>query len=130
MENIIALANKLGEAIKETEEMKKMNEIEEKYNSDPALGALVGEYNALCQTLNDAYVNGNGDGEATKNIEQRITELYNEINSNPIMDEYQKAHDAVNKLMQKVNGEIEFGITGVRHEECCSGNCSGCSGCH
>ncbi len=130
MERITELANQLGQAIKETEAMKKMSEIEEKYNSDETLCALVGEYNALSQSLTEAYGQGKDGEEAVKSIENRITELYNTITENPVMIEYQAAQHAVNDLMAKVNDEITFGITGERPEHSCSGNCTSCSGCH
>ncbi len=127
MDKIMELAAALGQAIKADEKMRRMEEANDKYNSDEALCAVVGEYNALSQSLSEAYGKGEGNTDAAKAIEARMTDLYNEITEHPLMKEYQEAQAEVNELMNKVNEEITFQITGER-PSACSGDCHSCGG--
>lgn len=128
MSKITELATALGQAIKADPVMKKMDEMNEKYNADKSLCALVDEYNAISQTLTELYTSENRDEAAIKSVEERMTELYNEITENPLMIEYQEAQNAVNELMNEVNGEITYQITGERP---CNSDCSHCGHhCH
>ncbi len=129
MDKIMELAAQLGQTIKADERMKRMEVLNEKYNSDEALCDMVDEYNALSQSLTEAYGGGKANEESIKSIEARLTELYNAITENSTMKEYQEAQQVVNELMSKVNEEITFQITGERPSSC-GGNCSSCGGCH
>ena len=56
-------------------------------------------------------------------IEHRLDEIVSQVTSNPIFVKANEANEAVNKLMQEVNAEIEFQITGQRP---CTHDCSSC----
>ncbi len=128
MSKVTELAAALGRAIKEEPIMKKMDEMTAKYNADKNLCALVDEYNAISQTLTELYTAEARDEAAITSVEGRMTELYNEITENPLMCEYREAQNAVNELMNEVNGEITYQITGERP---CNSDCSHCGHhCH
>ena len=64
-------------------------------------------------------------------IKKRIGELYNTIVGSPVYQEYMSAQEGVGELMNLVNDEINFEVTGERpSQSACSGNCSSCGGCH
>jgi cell fate (sporulation/competence/biofilm development) regulator YmcA (YheA/YmcA/DUF963 family) len=121
--DILEMARQLGQLIKDSDEMKRMNIAEEHYNEDIELQAMVDEYNA-----NDNAMASTDDASFIEVIKNRMTEIYNMITANPIYAEYMKAQEEIHRLMNTVNSEINFVVTGERG---CSGDsCGGCSGCH
>ena len=68
------------------------------------------------------------DAKAIADLRARIQELTSEISINPVYITFANAQQAMNKLMNDVNAEIKFCITGERDN--CTHDCSTCSGCH
>ena len=127
-EKIMQLAAMLGDAIKETEEIKRLNAAEAAYKEAPELQQKVTEYNVQTLAMTEEYKKADKDLEVINAIEARINTLYQEITELPVMKEYTAAQEAVNELMQKVNNEIQFRITGEKPSEC-THDCSTCGGC-
>lgn len=122
---IMELATQLGQKIKEDVRVQRMHDVTDQYEKDEALQAKIAEYNAQSQALTDAYRAPEQDREMIAAIESRIQTLYDEIVQNPVYVSYNEATEAVNTLMQEVNGEITFQITGKRP---CTHDCSSCGG--
>lgn len=122
---IMELATQLGQKIKEDVRVQRMHDVTDQYEKDEALQAKIAEYNAQSQALTDAYRAPEQDREMIAAIESRIQTLYDEIVKNPVYVSYNEATEAVNTLMQEVNGEITFQITG-KHP--CTHDCSSCGG--
>ena len=121
--DILEMARQLGQLIKDSDEMKRMDTAEEHYNEDIELQAMVDEYNT-----SDNAMTSTDDAAFIEVIKNRMTEIYNSITANPIYAEYMEAQEEIHRLMNTVNSEINFVVTG---EHGCSGdNCGGCSGCH
>lgn len=119
---MMELAHQLGELIKESKEMQRMNEAEAAYDADETLQKLIQEYNT-----HDTALGENSDSAIADAITKRMNEIYDEVTKNPVYIEYLAAQQAVHALMNEVNGEIQFAITGQRP---CSGEgCDHCSGC-
>ena len=123
MENILEKARELGQLIKESPEMQRMNAAEAAFEQDAALQALIDEYQAQERA---ALVST--DEAFTEAIDKRMQELYAQIDAHPVYAEYIAAQTEVNRLMNLVNSEINFVITGRR--DSCSGSCESCAGCH
>ena len=66
------------------------------------------------------------DPDLLSSIENGIDEAYQKIVENDTYLRYSDAKDALDKLMNDVNGEITFQITGKRP---CSHDCASCGGC-
>lgn len=124
---ILEIAAMLGETIKKDERLVALKKAEEAYNTDSKLQTLMVEYNAQNTALTEEYKKAEKDAEFIKRIEHRLNELYHEITENPVMTEYMQAQEAVNALMEEVNAEITYHVTGQRP---CSHDCSSCGGCH
>lgn len=120
--NIMEMARSLGQLIKESDEMKRMDKAEEAFNADGALSAMIEEYNAH-QTALDST----DDQAFTEAIKKRMEEIYAAVSANPVYAEYYSAQQGVHNLMGRVNEEINFVVTG---EHSCGGGCEHCSGCH
>ena len=124
---VMELAAELGKKIKEDPRIVAMQAAEKAYTEDRELQTMLVEYNAQSTALTEEYKKETQDAEFIKAIENRINELYHAIVENPNMVAYQKAQEVVNVLMNEVNAEITFQITGERP---CSHDCSSCGGCH
>ena len=128
-EKIMEIAALLGDTIKETEEVKRLNAAEEAYKEDTELQKKVTEYNVQTLAMTEEYKKPDKDLEVISAIENRLNTLYTEITTLPVMVEYTAAQEALNELMNKVNNEIQFRITGEKPSYC-THDCSTCGGCH
>ena len=84
-----------------------------------------GGHNAVAAALTEEYRKEQKDQEMIDAIQARIESLYHTIVENPILIAYNSATEAVNALMNEVNSEITFQITGERP---CAHDCSSCGG--
>jgi len=122
MENIIELANKIGNLIKASDEMKRVNDAQAKFDSREDLQNLIEEYNAQNYALRDEKI----DQNTRSKIEERLNNIYEQVVSDKDYVEYVDAQKELSALMNSVNDEINYVVTGHRS---CSHDCSCCSGC-
>ena len=128
---ILKLAKELGKLIASSDEVKAANAAKEKYETDPTVQQAITEYNTHNKALAEEYKKAEQDEALMTSIKKRIGQLYNEIIGNPVYQEYMAAQEGVGELMNLVNDEINFEVTGERpSQSACSGNCSSCGGCH
>ena len=120
---IMELAAQLGQAIKADERITKMNEAREEYEKDENLQKLMLEYNVQQTALAEEYKKEQIDKTIIESIEARLDAIVGEVTSSESFIKLNEANEAVNALMQEVNGEIEYNITGVRP---CTHDCSSC----
>ena len=123
---IMELAAKLGQAIKADARIAKMNEVREAYEKDEKIGALMMEYQAQQTALAEAYKLDPVDAAVISAIEARLQKIVAEVTSSETFINLNKAQEDVNALMQEVNEEIEYQITGIRPS--CTHDCSTCGG--
>ena len=120
---IMELAKQLGQAIKADERVAKMNEAQEAYNKDEEVQKLMLEFNTQQIALQEEYKKQEIDENLVKAIEGRLDELVTKITTSQTYLNAIQAQEAMNKLMEEVNSEIEFQITGKRP---CTHDCSSC----
>lgn len=120
---IMELARELGNMLKKTDVMKRAQAAEAAFQADSALQADISEYNAQQQAITSTE-----DEDFRTAIKERIDSLYEKIIGYPAYVEYLRANEEVSRLMNEVNEEINFAITGEHSS--CGGNCSSCGGCH
>ncbi|MBQ2738258.1 MAG: YlbF family regulator [Clostridia bacterium] len=130
MTKIIELAHALGEEIAKSDEIKNLGSAKDKYDRDAALQAKMSEYEADRQLLGQEFAKDakDADEKAIADLRARIEELTREICQNPVYIEFANAQNAMNELMNSVNAEIKFCITGERPATC-THDCSTCGGC-
>ena len=68
------------------------------------------------------------DAKAVEELKARLEELSRLITANSHYSDFANAQKAMNDLMNSVNAEIKFCITGERPSEC-THDCSTCGGC-
>ena len=123
MSKIMELAAQLGQVIKEDERIAKMNEAREAYEKDEKIQGLMMEYAAQQNALAEAYKLDANDINVISAIEGRLQAIVAEVTASDVFVNLNKAQEEVSKLMEEVNGEIEYQITGHRP---CSHDCSSC----
>ncbi len=115
----------LGEAIAASEEVKGYLAAKEAYDSSRELQGKLGEYSAQRMLLGEERMKSpdTQDAELIAKLEARIETLYEEITHADVYLTLTSAQNAVNLLMQEVNGDINFYAFGERP---CTHDCSTC----
>ena len=131
MTKIIELAHALGEEIAKSEEIKNLNIAKDAFDSEESLQEKMREYEAERLLLGQEFAKdvNEADQKAIADLRARIEELSTEIGSNPKYIKFAEAQRAMNALMNDVNAEIKYCITGERPSDC-THDCSTCKGCH
>ena len=120
---IMELAAQLGQAIKADARVAKMEEAKAAYEKDEKIQALMLEYNTQQIALAEEYKREAIDQKIIDAIEARLDAIVAEVTSSETFVQINEAQEAVNALMNEVNAEIEFQITGQRP---CSHDCHSC----
>jgi cell fate (sporulation/competence/biofilm development) regulator YlbF (YheA/YmcA/DUF963 family) len=129
MTKIIELAHMLGLEIAASSEMKKLAEAKDAFESNADLQNKMSEYETDRVLLTQEYSKDAADEKLIADLHARIDELATEITSDSIYVAFTQAQAEVNALMNEVNEEIKFCITGERPSDC-THDCSTCKGCH
>ncbi len=130
MTKIIELAHNLGEEIAKSNEIAELNRTKKAFDENEELSAKMREYEAERTLLREEFSKPENsvDEIAVANLRARIDELTREISKDPTYLEFYNAQQNMNKLMDEVNAEIKFCITGERPTTC-THDCSTCGGC-
>jgi cell fate (sporulation/competence/biofilm development) regulator YlbF (YheA/YmcA/DUF963 family) len=130
MENkeIMELATKLGDALKNDERLVRLEQARVAYENDPVLRKHMVEYEVQQKAMQNEVAKEEKDMHFIKIIQRRIDELYHLIIETPAFVELNEAQEAVNAYMNEVNQTIMSRITG--EEPGCTHNCATCKGCH
>ena len=129
MTKIIELAHMLGLEIAKSSEMKKLEEAKDAFEANADLQSKMSEYETDRILLTQEYSKEEADEKLIADLHARIDELANEITSNALYVAFTQAQAEVNALMNEVNAEIKYCITGERPSDC-THDCSTCKGCH
>ena len=131
MTKIIELAHALGEEIAKSDEIAALEKAKAVFEADAELQSKMSEYEAERRLLGEEFSKptDQADEKAIADLRARIEELTREITANVNYSAFASAQQAMNALMNSVNAEIKFCITGERPDNC-SHDCSTCSGCH
>ena len=129
MENkeIMELAAKLGDALKNDERLIRLEKARLAYENDPVLRKHMVEYEVQQKALQVELTKEERDTLFIDVIQKRIDELYKLIMEHPVFVELNEAQAEVNELMNAVNNTISFEITGELPNSC-THNCSTCGG--
>ena len=130
MNKIIELAHALGEEIARSEQIKNLEAAKDAYERDAELQAKMSEYEAERRLLAEEFSKNpsEADEKAIADLRARIQELTAEICVIDTYVTFANAQQAMNELMNEVNAEIKFCITGERPQTC-THDCSTCGGC-
>lgn len=130
MNKVQECARALGEAIVASEEYKAMQLTENAAMNDQAATEAMTRFMELRTSLNDAMSQPEPDAAVIAQLGKEMDEVQQALNNMPSIDAMTTARQNFSALMNSVNKILEFMITGEVEQGGCSGNCSGCSGCH
>ena len=130
MTKIMEIAHLLGEEIAKSDEIKNLEAAKAAFDKDADLQAKMSEYETERVLLAQEFSKETSeiDELAVANLKARLEELSKIITSNPIYIAFAEAQRSMNNLMDSVNAEIKFCITGERPSDC-THDCSTCKGC-
>ena len=131
MTKIIELAHALGCEIAKSDEIQNLEAAKAEFQSDEVLQNKMNEYEAERMLLGQEFAKdpSEADERAIADLRARIEQLSSEIGSDPKYIKFAEAQRAMNALMNDVNAEIKYCITGERPSDC-THDCSTCKGCH
>ena len=131
MSKVTDCARALGEAIVASEEYKNMQVTESAAMSDPAVADLMARYMEIKNTLGEVMCQPDADANLISKYGQEMDEIQQQLTAMPAVDAMTTARQQFSEMMNQVNSVLEYIITGeLPQQGGCSGNCSGCSGCH
>lgn len=130
MTKIIELAHALGEEIAKSDEIRALELAKSVFEADVELQAKMKEYEADRLLLGRELAKDSSlaDENTITTLKARIEVLTKEISKNVKYIAFSHAQSTLNQLMQSVNDEIKFCITGERPSTC-THDCSTCGGC-
>ena len=131
MTKIIELAHALGLEIAKSNEIKNLEAAKAEFQADEVLQNKMSEYEAERMLLGQEFAKdpSEADQKAIADLRARIEQLSSEIGTDPKYIQFAEAQRAMNALMNDVNAEIKYCITGERPSDC-THDCSTCKGCH
>lgn len=134
MNEIIEMAQSLGQAIADSEEIKVFREMEKIYYEDEEAQRVMQEYE---DTRAKMTVKAKETGMTPESLAMFQTEMktsMDKLMANKTVKEYLDAKSNFNEIIKRVNAIISFCIQGeeqdLASEGGCSGNCGSCGGCH
>lgn len=131
MSKVTECAKTLGEAIVASDEYKNMQIAEQAAMSDPDVAAAMSRYLELKQELGEVMCQSEPDPDLMARYSQEMDEVQQQLNAMQPVEAMTQARQQFSEMMNQVNQIMEFIITGeLPQSGGCSGNCSGCSGCH
>ncbi len=132
--DVIQLARQLGAAIQQSEEYKNYIAAKEQNDADETLQKQIAEFNLLKMQYDTEMEKDDPSKDKIKEINEKITALYNQIMSGESMAAYNVAYNTYNELCSKVSNILLMCENGEDPDTCepsaCTGNCSSCGGCH
>ena len=131
MSKVTDCARALGLAIVDSDEYKAMQNTEKAAMSDPDVAKLMQKFLEIKTQLTEEMQNTDPDSDEIARLGSEMDEVQQELNNMPAVDAMTTSRQNFSDLMTQVNRVLEFIITGeLASEGGCSGNCSGCAGCH
>lgn len=124
--DIFKKATELGELILESAEMKKMKAADLAQQQDEEAQKALGDFNLKRMNLARDMQEGKiSKEEAVKKNTEAFQDM---VQSNKVIEEYVEAKKAFDAMISKVNGILNYYITG--QDPNCTHDCSTCGGCH
>ena len=124
---LFEMARLIGLAIKESEEGKRLEATKKAYFEDEKIVALTTEFDVQQKALASIAGEKDGDEKLIENIQQRLSDIYDEVLEPGVYKAYEDAQKDLSALMDKVVSVISAQVNGT--PEGCTHDCSTCGGC-
>ena len=136
MKEILDLAQKLGEAIAESEAVKTYKEMEKIYYESEDAQRAMQEYEETRAAMTVKAKETGMTPESLALFQEEMQSAMEKLMENKTVKEYLDAKSDFNDIFTKVNSIIAYCVQGEEQNMAteasgsCSGNCSSCRGCH
>lgn len=134
MNEILEMAQSLGQAIADSEEIKVFHEMEKIFYEDEEAQRVMQEYEDSRARMTVKAKETGMTPESLALFQKEMKESMDKLMANKTVKEYLEAKSNFNEIIKRVNAIISFCIQGeeqdLASEGGCSGNCGSCGGCH
>ena len=136
MNEILELAQKLGQKIAESEELKNYKEMQKIYFESAEAQKAMKEYEDTRMKMTVKAKESGMTPETLELFEKEMQGAMEKLTQNKTVKEYLDAEAAFKDVITKVNSIMAYFIQGEEQNLAaessggCSGNCSSCRGCH
>ncbi len=134
MNEILELAQQLGQKIAESEEIRVFHEMEKIFYEDETAQKVMQEYEETRAAMTVKAKEVGMTPESLQMFQQEMKKSMDKLMANATVREYLEAKSNFNDIVKKVNAIISYCIQGDEQELAadggCTGNCGSCGGCH
>lgn len=137
MQEIIKLAREMGKAIQQTKQYEDMLASRKACDEDQPLQQLIEQFGTLGEKMEAMSEDNDVDENALGAVNDEMMGIYEKIMSNINMRRFYAVKEEVDHTMNTVVAILSASLDGEdpmtfepEHEHSCSGDCSGCHGCH
>ncbi|MDD5924139.1 MAG: YlbF family regulator [Clostridia bacterium] len=133
--DMIELAREIGRQIQKDEAYLNLKKAQEDSDNDTVLQELIGNFNLKRLAINNETAKEDKDNEKLIELNKELRVIYADIMRNENMTAYNNAKTEFDKKLARVMAIIQQSAQGedpntTDYVVSCSGDCSGCSGCH
>ena len=137
MADLLEMAKELGKALQKDERYLAFRAASAENDKDEELQNLIGEFNLKRLDLGNEEDKSEHDEVRVKALGEEVRSLYSQIMAHESMRKYQAARAEFEQLLDGINRVIAYSAAGQDPDSydptaaaSCSGDCSGCAGCH
>lgn len=136
-DNLIDMARELGREIQANEEYIDFRIKQQNLDCNAKIQEHLKNFNSKKNEINQEISKENCDNTKIDLLNKEIAEIYKNINSNPVMIEYNLSKERFNQILQKISLVINKSAEGIDpymievnddHNDC-TGSCYSCEGC-
>ncbi|MDO4836811.1 MAG: YlbF family regulator [Clostridia bacterium] len=131
MQQVLEQAQKLGEAILNSDVYQRMHKAEMQVTVDPEASKAIAEVIEKRQQVEKILTEANVDKNTLAEAGEAMEAAEKHMNEVPLVKELQESRAEFSQMMENVNRLLRLIITGETGEETggCTGSCSSCGGC-
>lgn len=135
MDKILEATRELCKLIQAEDSFKSYVAAKEANDADEDLQKKIGEFNLIRLSMDQELSKEDKDEEKIKAMNEELRAAYAAVISTESMQTFQVSKQELDKLVNGVYSIISRALQGENPDELefidgCSGDCSGCSGCH
>ena len=130
MNEVFEKTRELGEALKRSEEYRRMKAAEDKAMGNAQAAEMMALYLEKRGQIQEMMEVENPDPGAMKRLSDEMDGIQEKLQLVDDIAELTAARSEFNGLIGQINQVLQFIVTGRMEEAGCEGDCSSCAGCH
>ena len=130
MDSVFQKTRELGEALLASETYQRMKAAEDKAMQNAQAAGLMSDLLEKRSGIQQLMQQENPDAGALKRLSDEMDEIQEQLRMMDDIVALTEARSEFTSLINQVNQVLQFIVTGRMDSGDCTGDCSGCSGCH